>query len=353
MKVCLFACFVLVSASLHAQLADFQHKNFHRADSLADANFGAPVTDLAALSGNLTHSLLHEEEKFRAIYKWVCNNISFDYEVFRINREKRDKFDTPEALKAWNKKLTPVVFRHLVEEKKTVCTGYAWLVQQLAQHAGISCMIVDGYGRNATVNVRKNGKPNHSWNAVKLNNKWYLCDATWASGAYDADREVFVKKYDDSYFLADPNVFVRNHYPVDTQWTLLETGRSKLEVRGSKPETDTTLPGVAPTLTEFLNGPLIYSSAYRHNITQLYPATFDVTAKKSEAVSFRFASDQPLEQAEFSVHRSGKVQLYRPEFSKNPEGLYCLKHTFAEKGRHIVHVLLNDSYAFTYTVTVR
>ena len=30
-----------------------------------------------------------------------------------------------------------------------------------------------------------------------------------------------------------------------------------------------------------------------------------------------------------------------------------LEHTFAEKGRHIVHVLLNKSYAFTYTVTVK
>jgi hypothetical protein len=345
MKVCLFVCFVLVSASLHAQLADFRHRNFHRADSIADVHFGAPVTDLAALSGNLTHSLLQEEEKFRAIYKWVCNNIEFDYEVFRINREKRDKFDTPEALKVWNKKLTPVVFRHLVEEKKTVCTGYAWLVQQLAQHAGISCRIVDGYGRNATVNVRKGGKPNHSWNAVKLNNKWYLCDPTWASGAYDADREVFVKKYDDSYFLADPKVFVRNHYPLETQWTLLGNEHSKPEATGERS-------GGIPTLQEFLNGPMIYSSSYRQNITQLYPSTFDIAATKNEPVNFRFASDRVMEQVALSIHRKDHVRSYQPELVINPDGLYSVDHTFTEKGRHIVHVLLNNSYAFTYAVTV-
>lgn len=338
LKVCLFVCFVLVSVSLYAQLADFQYTDFYSADSVADANFGAGIMDLAALSDKLTRPLTREEEKFRAIYKWVCNNIEFDYEVFRINREKRDKFDTPEALKAWNKKLTPVVFRHLVEEKKTVCTGYAWLVQQLAQYAGIRCIIVDGYGRNASANVRKGGKPNHSWNAVKLNNNWYLCDPTWASGAYDADREMFVKKYDDSYFLADPKVFVRNHYPVDTQWTLLETPDSKPK---------------HPTLNEFLNGPLIYSSVYRHNITQLYPATFDIDATKSEAVNFRFASDQPMEQVELSVHGPDDIQSYRPELVKDRDGLYSLKHTFGKRGRHIVHVLLNNSYAFTYTVTVK
>jgi hypothetical protein len=348
MKVCLFFSLVLVSVSLHAQLTDFPQTDFRVADSVADANFGAPVTDLPALSDKLTHSFTREEEKFRALYKWVCNNIEFDYEVFRINREKRDKFDSPEELTAWNKKLTPIFFRHLIEEKKTVCTGYAWLLQQLAHHAGISCMIVDGYGRNATANIRKSGKPNHSWNAVKLNNKWYLCDATWASGAYDADREVFVKNYDDSYFLADPKVFVRNHYPVEAQWTLLalrQAQDSAVTTRVSNSE--------HPTLNEFLNGPLIYSSAYRHNITQLYPTTFDLRVAKNEVVNFRFASDQAMEKIELSVYRNEEVESYRPEFVKNPEGLYSLDHTFTEKGRHIVHVLLNKSYAFTYTVTVK
>ena len=331
MKICLLVCLMLGFVSVQAQLADFRHTNFRAADSVADVWFGAPVTDLISLSNNLTHSLTREEEKFRAVYKWVCNNIEFDYEIFRINREKRDKFDTPEALAAWNKKLTPIVFRHLVEEKKTVCTGYAWLVQQLASHAGLSCMIIDGYGRNSTINIRNSGKPNHSWNAVKLNNKWYLCDPTWASGAYDADREVFVKKYDDSYFLSDPKVFIRNHYPADKQWTLLESS----------------------TMDEFLNGPLIYSSAYRYTVTRMFPETFDITTTKNEAVNFRFASDKQMEQVELAVHGPKKIETFKPAFSKNDDGLYCLNHAFTQKGRHVVHVMLNNSYAFTYTVTVK
>lgn len=343
-KVCLFFFFVLVSVSLHAQLTDFRHKNFYQADSVADAHFGASVTDLATLSDNLTHSLSTEEEKFRALYKWVCNNIEFDYATFRINREKRDRFDAPEELQAWNKKLTPIVFRNLILEKKTVCTGYAWLVQQLAQHAGILCVIVDGYGRNATVNVRTSGKPNHSWNAVKLNNKWYLCDPTWASGAYDADREMFIKKYDDLYFLADPSVFIRNHYPVDEQWTLLNTE--------SKPEPQNSTPEVS-TLQQFLNGPIIYSSAYQHGITQLYPASFDITTPRNESVTFRFASANDIHSIELSVHRDNNVKSYEPEFTKSSDGFYSFDHTFPNKGRHIVHVLTNKHNAYTYAVMVK
>lgn len=345
MKAYLLVYFaVLVSASLHAQLTDFHHVDFYRADSVADACFGASVTDLPALSDRLTRSLTHEQEKFRAIYKWVCNNIEFDYELFRINREKRDKFDASDKLKAWNKKFTPIVFRHLIEDKKTVCTGYAWLVQQLAQHAGITCVIVDGYGRNATVNIRKSGKANHSWNAVMLNKKWYLCDPTWASGAYDADREMFIKKYDDSYFLADPAVFIRNHYPLDTRWTLLDDEHK---------QQNATAPDELPTLHAFLNGPLIYASAYRSNITQLYPETLDIEISRNERVNFRFASDQVMNNIELSASGQGTTESVNPEFVKNEDGLYEFNHSFPEKGRYIVHVKLNSSYAFTYIVTVR
>lgn len=349
MKASLLGCFLWISVSVHAQLTDIRHINFHRADSVADAYFGEPVTDLPALSQKLTRPFIRDEEKFRAIYKWVCNNIEFDYEVFRINREKRDKYDTPEALQAWNKKLTPVVFRNLILEKKTVCTGYAWLVQQLSVYSNITCVIVDGYGRNATANIRANGKPNHSWNVVKLNNKWYVCDPTWASGAYDADREMFIKKYDDSYFLTDPKVFIRNHFPVDSRWTLLEPEDSEFENGDLKRVANST----SPTLKEFLNGPLVYSSAYRHNITSLYPETFDISVSRNEAVNFRFGSDQVIEQIELAVHGPKKIEIVESKFSKNDEGLYCLNHSFTKKGRYIVHMKVNKSYAFTYTITVR
>lgn len=337
--------FVLVSASLHAQLADFRNSNFHRADSVADVYFGEPVTDLPELSRKLTATLSSDDEKFRALYKWVCNNIEFDYELFRINREKRDKFDSPEALHAWNKKLTPVVYQHLIQERKTVCTGYAWLVQQLAQHAGITCFIVDGYGRNATVNVRKSGKANHSWNAVMLNGKWYLCDPTWASGSYDPDRDVFVKHYDDSYFLADPKVFIRNHYPLDAQWTLLQDQHSIPEVTASDP--------ALPTFQQFLNGPLIYASAYQNHVTNLFPETLDIEALRNEPVHFRFTSDRVMDRIELSVNGPDNPKIIKPEFLRNEAGMYSLSHAFTQKGRHIVHVMLNSSYAFTYSVTVR
>lgn len=369
MKIFVILGLMLISVSLHAQLADFRHVRFNKADSIASENFNASLLDIPALSTRLTRSLTTEEEKFRAIFKWVCSNIEFDMELFRLNQNKRNKSGSDEALLAWNKKIMPVVYRNLVVDKKTVCTGYAWLLQELARHAGIVCVIVDGYGRHATANIRRADKANHSWNAVKLNGKWYLCDPTWASGVYDRDGD-FIRQYDNAYFLADPKVFVRNHYPLDQRWTLLEGGGSKMEVKNSTlaassnvehnsasiallENTDQSVTESRPSLAEFLNGPLIYSSAYRYNLTQLYPATFDITTTKDEPVGFKFASTQPLDQLELSLNKDQKVISAHPEFSVNADGLYSFSHTFSEKGRHVLHVRVNGSYVFTYAVTVK
>ncbi len=64
--------------------------------------------------------------------------------------------------------------------------------------------------------------PNHAWNAVKLNNKWYLCDATWSSGYIDMATYIFEYDYVNTYFLQDPIEFNTHHIPLDDSWKLID-----------------------------------------------------------------------------------------------------------------------------------
>ena len=84
----------------------------------------------------------------------------------------------------------------------------------------VECEIVDGYGKTVDYNVEELGIPNHSWTAVSLNKKWYLADATWSSGSFDLQANKFIKDYDDGYFLAEPQLFALDHYPLDSTWLL-------------------------------------------------------------------------------------------------------------------------------------
>lgn len=260
-----FLIVVIVSASLRAQITDFRDTDFRKADSVAALYPNHSLKDLSILADKLTSPLATEVEKFRAIYTWICSNIENDYILYEENKRKREKIKNPKALDAWNKKLGVRVFKTLFSEHKTVCSGYGYLVKELAIHAGLSCMVIDGYGRTAQANIKGSGTPNHTWNAIQLHGKWYLCDATWSSGSVDPELEKFVKKYDDSYFLADPELFVRSHYPLDSTWMLLDN---------------------KPTLQAILNGPLIYRSAFQYNINPQFPETFDVTAKKGRPFHF-------------------------------------------------------------------
>jgi len=207
------------------------------------------------------------------------------------------------------------------------------VIRELAIHAGLSCEMINGYGRTAVANIGGPGFVNHSWNAVQLNNKWYLCDATWSSGSVDTQEREFIKKYDDCYFLLDPSLFIRNHYPSDSTWTLLEHN---------------------PSLHEFLNGPLIYKEIFKYKIVQLYPETFEITAMKGKPVSFQFGkNDKAIDKVELQIKGQSGVFSVFPSLQQDINGISFINNTFTARGNYTVHVLLNDGYAFTYTVHVK
>jgi hypothetical protein len=285
----------LVAIGLHAQ--------WNRADSIACLYPGHSLDDLDILSYKLTGSLSTEKEKFRSIYKWVCTNIEGDYDLMDYCRRRRAKLKG-DRLDRWSKEFNEVVIQTLINKHRTLCKGYAWLVRELALRAGISCEIIPGYARSVRSNIGGSGIANHSWNAVMLDGKWYVCDPTWSSGVATAGNE-FMSSYIDEYFLADPEWFVLNHYPLDRQWTLLEH---------------------APDLQEFLNSPLIYVSAYKYKVKPAEQTSFWVTASPGENVAFSY------------LENGTKV---------------VAQTSFARKGTFPYHVKINNEYVISYKVTVR
>ncbi|MEJ6791274.1 MAG: hypothetical protein QNK89_00650 [Lacinutrix sp.] len=167
-----------------------------------------------------------------------------------------------------------------------MCTGYAYLIKELCYFANIESKIIDGYGRSIISNIEKLDKPNHSWNAVKLDNKWYLCDATWSSGFTSAEK-IFVTEYNDGYFLTDPILFAKNHYPLEKKWLL-----------------NTTL-----ITSNFNAPPLVYGETFKHKILPVTPEKIDITIKKEEVVTFSFKS----------LKNANKEEVSLVEYTRNNE----------------------------------
>jgi transglutaminase/protease-like cytokinesis protein 3 len=200
----------------YSQRHDFASVNFYHADSIANVYSAYALADTRRLVVNLTRSLSSDVEKFRAIYKWICNNIEYDYSLYLENKQNKQKLSSEEFIQ-WNKNFNKRLFRELIEHRRTVCTGYAFLLREMCSYVGINCVMIDGYGKTSTPSKL----PNHTWNAVQLNDKWYLCDPTWASGFIDMRNLKFERDYKDKYFLTDPIEFARTHEPLNKTWAML------------------------------------------------------------------------------------------------------------------------------------
>lgn len=329
--------FLFISINTQGQLSDFNNIDFKEADEIAYSYKGENLKSMPKLAYNLTHSLSTDIEKFRAIYIWVCTNIENDYTNFLKNAKSRDKFKNDSLkLEEWNKKFSTKVFKKLLKEQKTICTGYAYLIKELSNLAEIKCEIVDGYGRTINLNNKEPYIPNHSWNAVQLNSKWYLCDATWSSGFFNIDEYNFEYNYTDGYFLTDPELFVKNHYPLDTSWLL-----TKKEYK----------------LVDFFKTPFVYREAFKYGIMPIEPLYMNINIIENEEISFLLKEQLPIDENNISIELiSGNgryVSSVKPTINRTKEGFLELKYTFKDRGFYDVHIKINDAYLVTYIVKVK
>jgi len=223
MRIIFLLLFFTCTQCLFAQRSDFNEIDFQKADKIAQRYTGEELYNLPVLALRLTAQLDTDAERFRAIYYWISHNIRGDYMIMTTNEQTHKKLNNnPSALLQWNKHYKKEVFTMLREDKKTLCTGYAYLLKELANLAGLECEIVHGYGKMNLIKSNSTTIPNHSWNAVKLDGKWYLCDVTWSSGIIDMETYRFEFSYEDSFFLMDPTAFAKTHKPLEKKWALLD-----------------------------------------------------------------------------------------------------------------------------------
>ena len=334
MKQCLLTFILLCSFIINAQKSDFKHINFKKADSVAYSCENASLKNIPLLAFRLTQNLDTQAEKFRAIYAWVCSNIESDHGFGELTLKKRRQFKNDSiGFSQWNNQVQSKVFKKLLREQKTICTGYAYLIKELANLVDIDCEIIDGYSRTTKRNVGKVDIPNHSWNAVKLNNKWYQVDATLASGYFDVDKYEFVKNYNEGYFFASPELYLTKHYPLKDMWLLTDDDLS---------------------LNEFVNGPVTYGNTFKHNIVPVSPKKLKTKIFVNDEMVFTFKvpDNSELEGMRLILSSGLRSKTIKVSQSDYSNGYVELKHRLLKKGSYDVHFMVNLDFVASYTIKV-
>ena len=177
--------------------------NYKKADSIA-LNFQRnKYYFYEEAAQELAESLPTEKEKCRAIFRWVANNIKYDYEV--MNDYKKDRVD-------------PLV---VYKTKKAVCAGYASLFQAMCEEAKIKCLYITGEAKPSAVS--------HAWNMVKLEGNWYVMDVTWAAGYVSGllSGSKFTKSFDETWWMADYTKAIKTHESDDSYWSQYIVGEKE------------------------------------------------------------------------------------------------------------------------------
>ncbi|WP_405399227.1 transglutaminase domain-containing protein [Maribacter sp. Asnod2-G09] len=335
MKIFTLLLTLLFSITSFAQRSDFQEIDFTKADSIAHYYKDASLNNLPILTHNLTTSLKTDVEKFRAIYTWISSNIANDYSSYVKISTKRKRFAKDrQAFLDWNTSITPKVFKSLLEDRKTACTGYAYLVKEMANLAGFNCDIVDGYGRTPTLLLEEDSAPNHSWNRIEINDKWYLCDATWSAGETIIvnGTPFFQADYFDGYFLANAELFAKNHFPI---------------------QKEESQPVNKENLDAFIAGPVIYKEAFLAPIIPIAPAAMHNTIQKGTSVTFALQVPKDfIGNTQLLLNKGGNQKNGNPNTIKKEGEINLVQH-FEKKGLYDVHISVEDQLIATYVIKVK
>jgi len=221
-----------------------------------------PFAPPQELSARLASFCSNDMEKVRAFFVWIADNISYKIPEKNTRKKNYPENEINEEDTGALKPLDVRVAEQVLKNKTAYCDGYSRLFKTLCDFAGIRCEVISGYARTNYGN-QGSFKPNHTWNAVYVDSSWHLLDVTWASGFISIRSGDFVRYYDDHYFLTPPDVFIRDHYPDDIRWTLLDKW---------------------PPIREFNRSPYRNQSFIKYSITSFYPSSGIIEAAPGDTI---------------------------------------------------------------------
>lgn len=292
----------LIKPTSTGDISSIKTTDFNYIDSVAShLNYqGKSTRELAKL---LSQYATTDLDKARIIYSWIAYHIDYDVENFLQGTIKS------------------VTSEEVLKSRKAVCDGYSKLYKDLATKMGLSAIVIEGYakgyGYNYLAQDRLN-QTNHAWNAVKINQSWYLIDSTWGAGFIQDNK--FIRKFDNFYFAPAPEALIFSHFPDNSEWQLIErkyTGEDFLN-----------FPKFSP---DFFELELKLISPFQNNIATDNHTQIIIAAPKDIVATAQLVlNNQELDTKYLQINRNNNLLIIDADFPV--EGNYQL-NIFAKKNQ--------------------
>lgn len=297
---------LLHSGTSMAQREFYKTRDYRKADSVAAVTKMAKGEKYTLVAHRLADGLPTEEEKFRAIFRWVCAHLEYAEGNYSTNPGQ------------------------LLKQGKAVCIGYASLLYDMCTEVGLECKILTGYARNGPDDIGKRLKKleRHAWNAISLGGNWYLCDATWASGYYDKKLKKYTEHYNEVYYISNPEFFGRTHFPEEKKWQLQDKKISK---------------------RKFLHGPVVWSGYDSLGITGISGRAKRLTLV-ALPVHIRYRQHKAEEKTAIGLAVDPERKYAGTMYSKHSGGETRVRVFMYKRGKNDVTLFVNHKAVATYRV---
>ena len=214
--ICLAVTFLSANISSGQIFDNEPHERLSKiSNSLRDSTRSDPDTYLPILTKELISGVTNEFEIVKLIHDWITTEISYDNEVYLRRTELIYKTND------------------VLRNSRAICVGYCNLFLKMCEYADIEAASIIGFAKGPNDNEKTLPEyfkgSTHSWSAAKIYGKWYLLDITWDAG-YSLNKK-YVFEYSTTYLFIDPELFIKNHFPEDIKWQLLDEPVSWSEFR--------------------------------------------------------------------------------------------------------------------------
>ncbi len=175
------------------------------------------ISNSKELFNRINQDFKSDLNKVKALYAWITLNIKYQVSNSKLIKEPQqivyfNEEDLENKIKAKNDKLV----EKAIKNKAGVCEHMALTLSKICGYFSIENELIKGYVRNTPEEIGVKPKfKNHIWNAVKLDKRWVLIDATFG---VDYDSKLDRPESNFIYFDIPKEQLRLTHYPSKNKW---------------------------------------------------------------------------------------------------------------------------------------
>lgn len=240
-------------------------QNFTKIDNIV--KLYPKYTTPEQLAEKINKDFNDDVSKVRAAFRWLTYNIRYDLEEYYQPKKVIEfRFSTEQERLEKLQTIKDKIVNEAFLTKMGVCEEYAQSFKKIADLLGIEAEVIKGYVRSTSNDIGRIPRTtNHAWNAVKLDNKWIILDATWAAGYLYNGR--WIKDFNEYFFDVDKKKIAKTHYPDSRKWKLLLNHGS---------------------LENFYNQPIYSHELLKKDIEVVFPTEGSVILNRSKNIELTF-----------------------------------------------------------------